>query len=314
MKNAAKLILVLTLYSILGCSSGSDDPLRFESFTIATGESIKAIAFIDGSTGCAVSAEGNIFRTSDACKSFTAVKSTGGRSLADIYFVDDEVGIACGDNGTLLRTSDGGSTWDVQNVDTMWNLAGIGFSDDEFGIVVGNVNSGEEMGRSVIGISSDQGASWNFQLTEYRNLRCVDVVPTAHAWILGSESLAYTTDGGRSWDAVASAGNGANSLFFVDVQHGWEVGDAGLLRHSTDGGWSWQNKLKMTGEPLTCVVAPEPGRIYVAGNSFVACSTNYGRNWVMDAVSHKAHFVDMQSVGHDIFVAGSRGELIKFRY
>ncbi len=314
MKNAARLVLVIVMFSFIGCSSSDDDPLKFETYSIATGEDITGIAFVDGNTGCAISSGGTIFRTANGGKSFSRVSSTSGRKLVDICFIDDEIGLTCGSVGALLRTTDGGLTWAPLQVDTSWNLAGLGFPDDDFGVIVGNVNEGEHMGRSVIGQSTDLGATWNFRLTEYSNLRFVDVVPTDHAWILGTESLVYTTDGGQTWDAAANRETGARSLLFVDVQHGWEVGDKGLLRHSTDGGWSWQSKLKMTDESLTCLAAPEPDRVYVAGSNFVACTTNFGRNWIMDAVSHRVQFVDMQAVGHDVFVAGSRGELLKFSY
>lgn len=314
MKRLAGTILALIMISLTGCSSGVDDPLQFESFTIVAGEEVTGIDFVSNSDGCAITASGKIYRTNDGGKSFLPVGGRDGSRLADIYFLDDEIGFVCGERGTLLRTGDGGASWSAVGADSGWDLASIGFPKDEFGIIVGNFNTGEFSGMGVIGTTSDEGVTWSFTKTEHKGLYYVDVVPTDHVWILGKESLVYTTDGGQTWDKIASRITGANALLFIDVQHGWEIGDNGLLRYSTDGGWSWQNKLKMTDEPLTCLAVPEPDRVYIAGNSFLAVSANHGRNWVMDSVSHKFRFVDIDAVGHDVFAAGSGGELIKLKF
>ena len=314
MKNAAILIISLLTLTLFGCSSGGNDPLAFERLTIVTGEQVSAIHFINGDDGFAATNTGNIYRTSDGGKSFTQAGTSGGRALADVYFLDDEVGFACGVRGTLLRSSDGGASWLPVSADTNLDLVGIGFSNEDLGFIAANLNNGENSGKGVIGRSTDQGNSWNFSGTEYRDLEHVDVVPQDHIWILAKESLLYTTNSGQSWDQAANGAPGINALVFKDVQHGWQVGDVGLIRYSSDGGWSWQNKLKMTDQSLHSVVVPLPDRIYVAGENFVALSTNHGRNWVMDAVSHKIDFVDMQFAKHVVFAAGRNGELIKFKY
>lgn len=313
MKSVAGTIIVLAVLLAGGCSSGGGDPLQFEAYRITTGEEITGIDFLSGSVGCAITARGNIYRTDDGGKTFTMVGTSNGKRLVDINFLDGEIGLACGDKGALLRTTDGGSNWVSVTADSVWNLASIGFPGDELGIIAGNFNTGEMTGAGVIGRSTDEGASWRFSTTTYKQLRQVDFVPTQNVWILGDESLVYTTDGGQAWDQVASRTAGISALLFVDVQHGWEVGDSGLIRYSSDGGWSWQNKLKMTDEPLTCIAVPEPDRVYVAGNNFIAVSTNHGRNWIMDSISHQIRFVEMDAVGHDVFVAGKTGELIKLK-
>lgn len=314
MKNAAILIAFLLTLLIAGCSSGGDDPLAFESTTIASGEQITAIHFLNADDGFAVTAAGKIFRTGDGGKSFTEAGASEGKALTDIYFLDDEIGFACGVRGALLRSGDGGASWAAIKADTNLDLAGIGFPNEELGFIAANLNNGENLGKGVIGRSTDEGVSWNFSGTEFRDLEHVDVVPTDHIWILAKESLLYTTNSGQSWDRAANGVPGVRALFFVDVQHGWQVGDGGLIRYSSDGGWSWQNKLKMTDQNLHSLSVPTPDRIYLAGENFVALSTNHGRNWVMDAISHKTDFVDMQFVKHAVFAAGKNGELIKFKY
>ncbi len=314
MKNAAILVIGSLILIVAGCSGGKVDSLKFESFTVASGEQTTALHFTDSDGGFVVAASGIIYRTTDGGKSFSQVGSSSGRRLNDVYFIDSDNGFACGNSGTLLRTTDAGSTWSPIAADTNVDFTGIAFPDDESGVIAGNVVSGDKSGFGVIGTSTDEGATWKFQTTEQRAFTRVDVVPYDHAWILGQESLNYTTDRGKSWEHSASRVPGVNYLLFTDVQHGWEVGDHGLLRHSTDGGWSWQEKLKLTESNLTCLAAPEPGHIYVAGDNFLGVSANFARNWTVDEVTHKINFVDIHSVGHDVFVLGSKGEIIKLSY
>lgn len=314
MKKLTGVFLTLAMLLVGGCSSGDKDPLLFEAYTIVTGEEVTGIDFTSSSKGCAITASGNVLRTTDGGKTFFPAGNSGGKRLEDIYFLDDDIGLVCGEKGALLRTENGGATWTAIATDSSWDLASIGFPGDEVGIVVGNYNIGEFTGKGVIGRSTDKGLIWNFAKTEHVQLQYIDVVPHEHAWVLGKEALVYTTDGGRVWDHAASRTPGINALLFIDIQHGWEVGDNGLLRYSSDGGWSWQDKLKMTDESLTCLAVPEPDLVYIAGNNFLAVSSNHGRNWVMDTVSHKFRFIDIDAVGHVVFAAGSGGQLIKLKH
>lgn len=306
--------VILALALISGCSSGNKDPLQFESYTIVTGEEITGLDFTSSSAGCVVTAAGNILRTADGGKTFLPVGNSGGRRLEDIYFLDEEIGLSCGEKGTLLRTENGGATWTSISADSAWDLVSIGFPGDEVGLVVGNYNMGELAGIGVIGRSTDKGLNWSFAGSEHAQLHYIDVVPHEHAWVLGKEALVYSTDGGQVWEFAASRIPGINALLFIDVQHGWEVGDNGLLRYSSDGGWSWQDKLKMTDQSLTCLAVPEPDVVFIAGNEFLAVSVNHGRNWVMDTVSHRFRFVDIDAADGFVFAVGSGGQLIKLKH
>jgi photosystem II stability/assembly factor-like uncharacterized protein len=51
---------------------------------------------------------------------------------------------------------------------------------------------------------------------------------------------ARTTDGGQTWSGQIPAGSLLNSLWFTDPHHGWAVGCAGTILHTTDGGLNWQ--------------------------------------------------------------------------
>ena len=54
-----------------------------------------------------------------------------------------------------------------------------------------------------------------------------------------------TSDGGRSWHAVATPAN-AQTVCFSDPRHGW-LGAGGLLYRTSDGGKDWTALTSMAG-------------------------------------------------------------------
>jgi photosystem II stability/assembly factor-like uncharacterized protein len=59
---------------------------------------------------------------------------------------------------------------------------------------------------------------------------------------------------------------------FVDTLNGWAVGDAGTIRHTSDGGATWTGQTSGTGVPLLGVAfvvtpqaVPEPGSVLLLG-------------------------------------------------
>ncbi|MCC6964301.1 MAG: hypothetical protein IT585_13700 [candidate division Zixibacteria bacterium] len=301
-------IFTLILASLLlgGCSD--NDPLKYEPISFPVTDEITGIDFTDGSHGCVVTAVGDVFLTTNG-KSFAKTASFG-RRLSDVCFLDDDIGIAFG-AGLLARTNDGGQTWTAMSCDSTYLLDDCVFAKDNRGILVGAIASGDHAGHGLIGISDDEALTFRWDTTEFSGFTDIDDVPPSHAWILGDGVLLYTTDNGQTWEHSTHRVQGSHQVYFTDVQHGWEVGDNGLLRYSSDGGWSWQDKLKMTEEPLLCVTAPEIDIIYIAGNRFVAVSTNHGRQWVKDSATYPVKFNDLDWVGGHIFVAGSGGTLMK---
>ncbi len=304
---------VIAFCAVLGsllCGCSEPDPLQFETLAFPVTDEITGIHFMDGSNGCAVTGTGEVFLTEDG-NSFRKVAALG-RRLADVCFLDDDLGLTFGAGGLLARSTDGGATWNVLACDSTIDLQDCVFGDDDRAILIGNVNSGELAGRGAIGISDDEGLTFRFQIDSAAGFVDIDEVPPNHAWIVSNSELLYSTNNGATWERSTHRVAGSHQVFFTDIQHGWEVGDGGLLRYSSDGGWSWQDKLKMTEEPLLCVAAPEVDVIFVGGNRFVAVSTNHGRQWIKDTVSHTGRFNDAHWVSGHVFLAGSGGTIVRF--
>jgi photosystem II stability/assembly factor-like uncharacterized protein len=86
------------------------------------------------------------------------------------------------------------------------------------------------------------------------------ILENNHIWAVGYDGkdpnkMYYSTDGGRIWSlkSVDSKGMILKALYFLDNQHGWAVGNSGIVLSTTDGGMSWQGLPEPTDYPLTKV-------------------------------------------------------------
>lgn len=125
-----------------------------------------------------------------------------GLEINQVYFLNANVGFVLGQGGTLLRSEDGGDTWEQANAATDVYFFKMIFPEASYGWVIGR---------------------------DY--------------YYSGSRVFA-TTDGGMTWfeQFLPSTYGTATDIFFLDTQHGWVVGEYGLIFRTTDGGNSWIDK------------------------------------------------------------------------
>lgn len=103
------------------------------------------------------------------------------------------------------------------------------------------------------------------------------ILENNHIWAIGyngkdPNKIYYSTDGGHSWTPkpINSKGMILNALYFLDNQHGWAVGDSGIILTTTDGGMSWAELSTPTDYPLTKV------HFVNAQVGYVASGTEWG--------------------------------------
>lgn len=162
------------------------------------------ISFIDSQRGWAVNVYGQIWRTSDGGRDWTAIAKLKWdnpewcrvTSLEQIKFTDDLHGWII-ETYTVWRTEDGGTNWNV-----------VFFTSDP-----------HVKGQPVRGFFLDG----------------------VKAWICGTEGEVYrTVDGGKNWHIQSLGEAMCSDIFFVDENTGWLSIRDGQLYRTDDGGQTWQ--------------------------------------------------------------------------
>jgi photosystem II stability/assembly factor-like uncharacterized protein len=124
----------------------------------------------------------------------------GGRSLRDLQLRGDD-GLAVGQGGLILRSErTRGSTWKYVNVD----------------------------------VAEDVRRAWDFHAVHGVG---------SHYWVVGRPgSVAlHSANHGQTWEVVRTGQHlPLNGIFFTDEQHGWAVGELGIVVATSDGGKTWQ--------------------------------------------------------------------------
>jgi photosystem II stability/assembly factor-like uncharacterized protein len=180
----------------------------------------------------------------------------------DVAHVKDKTFVVVGHKGRILRTEDAGKTWqEILPRPTEFSLNQVEFAGDA-GWAVGHAGT--------ILHSRDAGKSWQKQQIDTdKTMFSVSFVDNLHGWASGDESTFVRTDnGGETWTVehieVSEVGLSEETraavpdliyygVDFVDQQNGWMVGEYGNIRHTADGGKTWDSQ---HGSLLDSMAAP----------------------------------------------------------
>lgn len=92
-----------------------------------------------------------------------------------------------------------------------------------------------------------------------------------------------------------------DSIFFVDENTGWAVGDRGTVLKTTDGGETWTPQNPGTGAWVTDVHFVDENTGWVVGDSgFVARTTNGGATWVPQHSTTTKNLWNVQFINADV--------------
>ena len=242
--------------TILHTSDGGENWHRQNSRIF--GKPLWKVYFQNAFEGWSVGARGVVIHTTDGGKNWKQIPIETQNNLNSL-FIDDVSGWIVGDWGTLLRITDGGKT--VKQVDESIfsgkSIKGIFFVDKTHGWIVTYSTPNEIENSGYIYHTSDGGQTWEEQFTTKTALFSLHFVNRNIGWVVGDQrSLFVTIDGGKTWEYITDGSNKRHQekygqpaylgkeplhtftlydIDFVDEQHGWIVGDLGVILHTEKG-------------------------------------------------------------------------------
>jgi photosystem II stability/assembly factor-like uncharacterized protein len=213
-----------------------------------------------------IAAYDTIFKTTDAGTTWTKYPIGTGTYFFTIYFIDSNVGYAAGvdfpnDNRTLLKTTNAGVTWTSQAIPSGYYHPNSFYSTStEVCYLAGGY----------VLKTTNGGTTWNI-LTTASNSDWSGVYFTSstNGIIVGGKtsegSIDRTTDGGTSWSTVYTNTKFLTSVYFVDENTGYVVGEDGIILRTTTGGATWDSLTSPMTQLLNWVHFPSPNVGYAVG-------------------------------------------------
>ena len=286
------LVLSLVFYSSLTVFG------QWSAATSGTTNNLNGGYLLESGVGFAVGDAGTILKTTDAGMTWSPLMSGTTNALYDVYFSDATQGVAVGEQGLILRTTDGGGGWqgvtsgvkdalrsvslggmhgiiggDSQDIlysadaGASWQISQSGFFGGGFlgaqmlTLNVGFVAGQNSIFQSLLGATTDGGASWAFQpfYFEQNEGGATDVYffdqgtgVVSGTVFDGRGAIARTTDAGVSWSTLFFD-QPILGITFPNPVAGFAAGAGGRISHSTDVGITWTDQSSGTSANLNDV-------------------------------------------------------------
>lgn len=199
----------------------------------------------------------------------------------DLCFVNEQKGFAVGAMGLILTTNDGGNSWKKCKKLTDSSLSKLFFINEKEGWIAGGRIRSAEANETM---SHDERG--------------------------GDGIILHTSDGGETWEIqFASRGTYLFGIFFTDNNHGWAVGEAGVLLRTENGGKLWSH-IPATGtiKWLNGIYFFDKNNGFLTGESeTVLKTTDGGLSWQKIDAEADREFYDFKSFYRDITFVGDKG-------
>lgn len=252
---------------------------RFISSLATNGTTLDDVHFVNTNDGWAVGGSGKVVRTTDggltwAAQFWPGLDGGGDPSytppnLSGVHFLDNQRGWMVGSRSTIARTLDGGNTWETVFWPEVASFNKIGWLDSQRGWIVGA--SGVLIG------TEDGGETWNpLASGTSESLNQIAVVPAGPSgvtvWVVGARGVALKSTDGINFEPVFLdlSGESLHGVGFLpNGQHGWIVGDNGLVLRTKDSGATWSRLDAGVGDnlPLRSVFPITADESWIAGQS-----------------------------------------------
>lgn len=235
--------------------------------------SLKAVSFVNSTTGWVAGSNGTVLKTTDAGVSWSSQTANTSNNINGISFCNTSTGWFVGDGGIIKKTTNGGGSWTSQNSTTADNLQAVQFIDE---------NNGWAVGGSTILKTTNGGTTWTSQNSGYYQLYSISMFDANIGWIVGS-AISNTTDGGATWNSQNNPSGTLSSVHFADANTGWAVVEwSNTICKTTDGGTNWTTQSITNANNLFSVYCINTSTAWVVGgNGNIYATTNGGSTWTM---------------------------------
>ena len=256
-----------------------------------TNHRLYSICFTDANEGFVVGANGTILRV-DPLNNWYLINSGTQEDLHSVLFTSKDTGFVVGSNSKILKTTDSGSSWEILEVERICDFHSVFFPNSTIGYACGS--------NKIIYKTIDGGKNWvkqNYQsnFTEDINLRSAYFFDQNNGFIVGTRIkydyrtfyygiILQTTDGGQNWIEKQLGEFGLNSIFFINSDTGYIVGDEGVMLQTVDGGKNWihldiEYVFKNYPCDLHSVYFINRDLGYAAGEDYIIKTTDAGGTW-----------------------------------
>jgi photosystem II stability/assembly factor-like uncharacterized protein len=278
-----------------------------------------SMCFSDATTGWIVGSFGGIGHTTNGLNWNMQSHNTNIIRFTDVCFFDDQNGWALGNSYDsfmtcwLLQSNNGGENWEINpdfNFDD-W-LQKIYKIDDNNLWITGEYLSYQTKDGGESWQSYDFGSSYtnDFFFTDVQNGWNVswEFSPT------NGSKVYHTSDEGESWEEqYTGIGEYLTSLYFIDQNIGWVVGnsgDSGIILHTINAGISWNIQAYEDNQNFIEVYFYDINFGLTFSNyGSVFKTSNGGEDWIQINEGFEVDFSDVFGVDtNNIWAIGSIGQ------
>lgn len=304
-----------------------------DSGTVTT--DLRCVTFVDTTTGFAAGASGVILKTTDAGASWRSVGPGGAYDFRGISFSDATRGWVISLLGEVFKTTDAGETWTLVSDDAggpsyvVERFYDVDMWSSTSGFAVGGAQDTQPM----VARTGNAGSFWSVPLDfllgsydppEWQDpfppdglgyLYGLDVRSSTKAWVSGQDVFKSPTLSviwywnGTQWTRQSVAGTGRLlDISFASDTSGIAVGDAGMIRYTTNGGGTWTASAVGVTTELSGVDSLSSGRGWAVGQSGVILRTDdQGATWTSQTSGTFTHLEDVAVLGDTTAVVVGRG-------
>ena len=285
---------------------------------IVTGTVHQALFWIaiDGSTGVAVGAGGQIMESADAGKTWKQSASQFG----DLSFLGVSVNkghaIAVGQQGQVF-VREQGKAWSKATSGTDNRLLSVSVNSSGVAVAVGAFGT--------VLTSTDGGMNWQKSSPEWINIMPQGEEP--HLYVASADEkgvltiagefglILRSTDSGATWKTL---NKGDASVFAMQIRVdgvGYAVGQAGSMLRTTDGGTTWKSLATRTPAILLGVTSSADGKVYITGMHDMLISTDDGSTWshATNPEITTAWYQGITGSDTQVLVVGNRGQIVSVK-